>query len=284
MVRLHFSVIFFLIFSPCLLFFTGCSSDPDPDDPSAVESSVVVDEVVHVPTAEDTFAELKALYPNDTLGEELETLRALTETRSYLDLLSHTYGEKKETFPTFVDFLAAAQPDPDRYLPYLEQFIDNPTEEDVSVLHRITQDIGAGNVLLHQLIVNNEFEPLDLFLILEKQLAWGSDKNIKAWFERRFAPDRNQDVLDNVNKEEAFERFSAGLPEFVLELQKADAARIQTLFDTHGENDGTIWLAIREPLLTGQILKDFTSKQLFLMTNKQFFLRWVAGDFFVEVP
>ena len=275
MVRLHFSVIFFLIFSPCLLFFTGCSSDPDPDDPSAVESSVVVDEVVHVPTAEDTFVELKALYPNDVLGEELETLGALTETRVYLDFLSYTYGAE-EPFTTFADFLETAQPDPQRYLPYLEQFIDNPTEEDVSVLYRITQDYRAGHVLLHQLIVNNEFEPLHLFLILEKQMAYATDRDIKAWFERRFVPNRNQDNLDNPDKEGTSERFFAGLPEFALELDKADAARIQTLFDTHGENDGTIWLAIRDPLLTGQILKDFTSKRVFL--------RWVAGDFFDEMP
>ncbi len=270
MVRLHFSVIFFLIFSPCFLFFIGCGSDPEPDALLVEEPSVSIEAQPMRPlTPDETFVKLKALYPNDVLGEELETLGALTETRTYLNFLSHTYGVE-EAFLTFADFLEIAQPDPQQYLAFLEQFVEDPTEEDVSVLHNAIQDYRTGNALnykeldVRHLLGGDDGGVWLLLKFLKRQLTPLSDAEFTAWMERRVG---NQGEGND---------FLVGLDTFVVELEKSDTVRIQELFTAYGENDGTIWLAIRDPLLTGQILKDFTSKRVFL--------RWVAGDFFDEMP
>ena len=89
---------------------------------------------------------------------------------------------------------------------------------------------------------------------------------IKVWMEARFA-DMNQ---------EALQKFFIDFENFVIETEKMDAHQIQELFETHGNEEGLLWIAILEPALTGQILNDFTDTEVFL--------KWVKGEFFLKNP
>ena len=65
--------------------------------------------------------------------------------------------------------------------------------------------------------------------------------------------------------------FLAELTLYTGETERADAAHAVELLGKHGEHDALIWLALKDPVLIGYILKDFTDAEVFR--------RWIAGEF-----
>ena len=58
---------------------------------------------------------------------------------------------------------------------------------------------------------------------------------------------------------------------YVKETEQADAAFTQELLNEYGEQDALIWLALKDPVLIGYILKDFTDTHVLK--------KWMRGEF-----
>ena len=65
--------------------------------------------------------------------------------------------------------------------------------------------------------------------------------------------------------------FLAEITLYVKETERTDATRVGELLGEHGEHDTLIWIALKDPVLIGYILKDFTDPQVFL--------KWMRGEF-----
>lgn len=216
----------------------------------------------------DTFSKLKLLFPHRMLDEKFQTLRELTTTRTYLDFLSQEYPAEKP-FQTFDAFLETAPPDSQRYLPFLKEFIENPTDEDITFLHQITQGYRNANAIQHHFFFDPNPDALHIHRVMEKKIAIMENKAVREWFERRFQA-REIPPLDFL------QTVMLPIENFVIETEKEDARRIQQLFNEHGRDNGTIWLAILEPTLAGEIINNFTDAEVFVT--------WVKGDFFPDQP
>ena len=249
--RIGFS--FLLLF--CCFFFSACI-----DEVTLDVQDMLVERAAR--TADATFATLRESFEDPMLPGDFSKLHALTNTETYLNFLTQAQ-DAAVPYQTYQDFLEQAEPDPERYLPFLTQFFAEPTAEDVAVIDYLTQAYRSLRVTNYAALHNFNFAAFMTVFTTNIELGEAILRNerVVTWKERRFGEDADERS-----------RFSKELSDFGTEIEKADARRIQTLLDTYGEDDGMIWLAIREPLLLGQILKDFTDTGLFLA--------WVDGEFF----
>ena len=174
-----------------------------------------------------------------------------------MDFLVQEYQTEKP-FKTLEEYLNVAQPDPERYQPFLKEFIGKADEKDISIIHQMTLQYRCANAILYQMIQHGDIKAI--LAVLEKKLSVLDEAPVKAWLDRHI-PQR--DFFD------AFEKF-------VMETEKADTLLIQEQFEKHGKNAGILWLALRNPTLTAEILNNFT--------NTDVFLKWTDGDFFILEP
>lgn len=242
----------------------GCSEDPD-NDTTSVEK-FTAEPIPVKPTPEDTFAKLKTIFPRPIFDEEFMTLIEVTASKTYLDFLTQEYRTGKP-FKTLGDYLDVAKPDPERYKPFLKESIGKSNEEDISIVHQMTLNYRCANAIFYQMI-HGEDDGKDalkaIFAMIEKRLSVFDKAPVKAWVE-----------IHLPNQDQAKEFFIA-LEHFVIETEKKDALLIQEQFEQHGKDDGLLWLALRNPALTAEILNNFT--------NTNVFLRWTEGIFFQQNP
>ena len=258
----------FLVF---MLFVLGCHDNPTITSPIEAQSVQNQQKALEL-TQEEAFSKIKSLYPNAVLDEEFRTLKDLTTTQTYLDFLSQEYHTEKP-FQTYENFLETAQPDQERYLPFLEKFLENPSPKDIAILHQLTQQYRNFNATQYHLFFDENNDVNDAVeLVNKKGLFIMENRDLHKWLEevRLKAQEGPREAFDFLLT------FFAAFENFVIQTEKADTHAIQELFVQHGEDDGTIWLALLEPSLTGQIIKDFT--------NIEVFLNWVKGDFFLDRP
>ena len=264
---LRFRFLFLTRFLVSLALMIGCkgpASHPVIADPIEVKESEPREL-----TPEETFSKLKALFPHRMLDENFQTLQALTATRTYLDFLSQEYPTA-EAFQTYDVFLETAPPDSQRYLPFLQERLENPTDEDITTFHYITQGLRNANALQHHLVFDpNPAAFGNMHTVMEKRTTLLENKEVQKWFERHFRAGEMPPLV-------FVEKVMIPIENFVIETEKADAGRIQDLFDEHGKDDGMIWLAVLEPTLPGEIINNFT--------NVEVFVNWVKGDFFPDQP
>ena len=187
----------------------------------------------------------------------------MTNSKNYLNFLVQTYPAAVP-FETLDMFLHVAPPDPKRYEPFLREFIEVPTEEDVTNIHRMFLTYRHLNAKMHQMTHDGDI--LGTANLVFKRVEVVQKDPIKTWMADHLAD------LDQV----ALQKFFVDFENFVIETEKRDADKIQELFEKHGSEEGLLWLAILEPILTGQILNDFTDTEVFL--------KWVKGEFFLENP
>lgn len=219
--------------------------------------------VASKPMPEDVFVKLRREFPNEILDKDFDTLKEVTISKNYLDFLIQTYPAAVP-FKTLEVFLHVAPPDPERYEPFLKEFIEVPTEGDVTNIHRVLLAYRHLNAKMYQMTHDGNI--LGIANLVFKRVEVIEKDPIKAWMVDRFAD------LD----QEALQKFFTDFENFVIETEKADTRKIQELFETYGKEEGLLWLAILEPALTGQILNDFTDTEVFL--------KWVKGKFFLENP
>lgn len=240
----------------------GCSENTDDETMEEMDSTsletVITEPVQTKPTPEETFEKLKTLFPKPIFDEEFTTLSEVTASKTYLDFLSQEYRTEKP-FKTLAAYLDVAQPDPERYTPFLKEFIKNPNEKDIAIMHQITLQFRCANVMQYQMLLGGNFIEA-IFAVLEKKLGILTEKDVKAWRKLHF-PEEN---------------FANTIDDFVRETERTDTLFIQEQFEKHGKNNGILWVALRNPALTAEILNNFT--------NTDAFLKWINGDFFIEEP
>lgn len=241
----------------CIFAMNACQQeDPlQPEDSTPVNTSI--DDTPVILTPEATFAALRTTFALPRT-EYLLKLKTITEKKRYLAFLAQEYPTK-EPFHNFDEFIQATEPPRERYLPFLKTITENPTDNDVDIFHYIVEEFRKTNALLYHFRSN----PLDEFEkkfseILSKETAVFETREVQQWLEAH-----NVDVIVD---------FYLSLKAFIVELEKEDTARIQQLFNEHGEDDGTIWLAILQPTLTAHIVNNFTDIHVFK--------DWVNGELF----
>lgn len=262
---LRFTVFIFFAIALQLL---GCSEDLDNDtveemDPAS--GTLIAEPIPPKPTPEDTFTKLKMLFPKPILDGDFTTLDEVTASKTYLDFLTQEYRTGKP-FKTLADYLDVAKPDPERYNPFLKEFINKPNEEDIAIVHQMTLKYRCANVILYQMIHDGNGENVvkAILAVLEKKLSVLDEAPVKAWMEIHLPnPDQGKE-------------FFTTLEHFVTETEKKDTLFIQEQFEQHGKDDGLLWLTLRNPALTAEILSNFT--------NTDMFLKWTEGIFFQQNP
>ena len=219
-------------------------------------------------TPNETFTKLRGLFLNPMLSGNLKKLQQLTETKDYLDFLSQEYPVEKP-FQTFDAFLETVPPDSERYLLFFKKFIENLTDKDIAIIHQMVREYRNINALQYDLL-SNPNAIARIHEIADKESAILENVEVQEWLKSHFENLEMQPPLF------LLQTFVLPLKNVVIQIEKEDANRIQQPFDEHGKDDGTIWLAILEPALTGQILNDFTDTEVFL--------NWIKGEFFPDKP
>ena len=258
---LHFTT--FIVFAIAFQLL-GCSEAPD-DDTTPVET-LIAEPIPPKPTPEDTFTKLKMLFPNPILDGDFTTLGEITTSKTYLDFLTQEYRTGKP-FKTLADYLDVAKPAPERYKPFLKESIGKSSEEDIAIVHQMTLKYRCANAIMYQMLHGEDDQKNALkaiFAMIEKRLSVFDEAPVKAWMEIRLP---NQDQA---------KEFLTAFEHFVTETEREDTLLIQEQFAQHGKDDGLLWLALRNPALTAEILNNFT--------NTNTFLRWTAGNFFQQNP
>lgn len=245
----------------------GCAENTDDETMEEMDSTsletIITEPIQTKPTPEGTFEKLKTLFPKPIFDEEFTTLGEVATSKTYLDFLAQEYRTEKP-FKTLAAYLDVAQPDPERYTPFLKEFIKKPNEEDTAMVHQMTLRYRCGNATLYQMMHGGNNVLQGILAVLEKKLGILEEAPIQAWLEFRI-PDPDQ-VKD----------FFAAFENFVRETEKTDTLFIQEQIEEHGKDNGILWVALRNPALTAEVLNNFTDTAVFL--------RWIDGDFFVEEP
>ena len=233
----------------CIFAMTACQQEdplqPEDNTPVNTSTETVDNETPIIITPEATFAALRKTFKNPML-KDFQKLKEITQNEHYLAFLAQEYPTQ-EPFHNFDEFIQVVEPPRERYLPFLKTITRNPTDEDFTIFHFLVDETKESNAILYHVLLKAEnlVKILDIF---ENQLAAFESEEVQQWLEAH-----NIDIPD----------FYPSFSTFVEELEKEDAARIQQLFNEHGENNGTIWLAILHPTLTAHIIYNFTDIQAF---------------------
>ena len=240
--------------------FFACQSSPDPSvvkpEKKDIGMESGIEPVARQATPEETFEQLKRENPRNILDEDFRNLRRLVTSKTYLDFLRRTYPLENQ-YQTFDAFWKLAASHPSQYLPFLKGQLEKPDEEDAANTHLLA--------VHYRHIVTREYhgEDPDIFQDEWRKLMNGPGLNIA--FKHFVNDDRN--ALNG--GEITF--FIVELILYVEETEQTDAAIAAELLGKHGEDDGLIRLALKDPVLIGYILKDFTDTQAFR--------RWIDGEF-----
>ena len=240
--------------------FFACQSSPDPSvvkpEKGDIETESSIESVAQPPTPEETFEQLKRENPANILNEDFKTLRRLVASKTYLDFLrrNHPLEDQYRTFDAFWEIAASH---PSRYMPFLEQQLEKPDEEDAANAHLFAVHYR------HVLTREYHGEDPDTFQDELKKLLDGPGMDIAF---KHFV-DHKRNVLNGLD----LIFLTVAIKLHVEETEQTDAALAGKLLDEHGEQDALIWLALKDPVLIGYILKDFTDVQVFR--------RWMAGEF-----
>ena len=255
---------FFNRLSACLFLgislFFACQSSPDPDvvkpEKGDIEPESRIELIARPPTPEETFEQLKRENPGNILDDDFKTLRRLVASKTYLDFLrrNHPLETQYQTYDAFWEIAASH---PSRYMPFLEQTLEKPDEEDAANAHLFAVHYR------HVLTRGYHGEDPDTFQDELKELFDGPGMNIAF---KHFVDDEHN-VLNGLD----LIFFSVEIDLYVRKIEQADAALAGELLDKHGEQDALIWLALEDPVLIGYILKDFTDTEVFR--------KWMTGEF-----
>ena len=240
--------------------FLACQSSPDPSvlEPQRenIDTEDGIEPIARPPTIEETFEHLKRENPGDILDEGFKTLRRLVTSKTYLDFLRRDHPIK-DNYQTFDEYWQITASHPSLYLPFLEKHLEKPDEDDAANVHLFAEH--------HRRTIIREYHGEDPERFQEEwgKLVKGPGVDIAL---RHFVDDKRNAV-------DTFRLifFLMKVTFYVEETEQADAALAEELLNEHGEQDTPIWLALKNPVLIGYILKDFTDAQVFL--------KWMRGEF-----
>ena len=195
--------------------------------------------------AEDTFEALRRKHPTVILDDNFVTLREVTASDIYMEFLTQEYPTD-EPFQTYAAYLQVAPPDPGRYLPFLETWIGEPTDDDIAAVHRMTERFRETNISV--------FVGIDV-------------RNVRTVFEKRLGVLEEAPVDEFLKRHhlEETKHFANAFEAFVAETEAADARWLHKQFEErHGIHSGMLWSVLQKPALIGELMQHFSSKDLFL--------------------
>ena len=253
-----------LLLFASVFYFTGCGDAPsDIVAPSGEETRMQVETGAAKPIAtepiatepkraERTFARLRNQFPQPIVDADFTLLRKVVNSDTYLAFLTAEYPTD-EPFQTFEAYLEDAPPDEERYLPFLKQWVGNPTPEDVEVVQWMTGKYRELNLHIFRIEFRQVDQQGDAFQELDQV------------FEKLA-------VIAKDPREEAFMRryklqggFERAFEDFVAATEREDARWLHEQFEAqNGIDEGLLWAALRKPALIGDILQHFSSTDVFL--------------------
>ena len=257
-----------LLLFASVFYFTGCGdAPPDIVAPKSEETRMQVETGAAKPIAtepiatepiatepklaERTFARLRNQFPQPIVDADFTLLRNVVNSDTYLAFLTAAFPTD-EPFQTFEAYLEDAPPDTERYRPFLEKWVGNPTPEDVEVIQWMTRQYRELNVHLFRIeFRQGVVEEGDIFQeaaqMFEKLAVMAEDPRVEAFMTRHAL----QDDL----------AFAA----FVAATEREDARWLHEQFEAqNGIDEGLLWAALRKPALIGDILQHFSSTDVFL--------------------
>ena len=243
----------------CLIVFTFFSCGPSGTNPKDKNAA-------HERLCKETFTKLRDMFPYPILNENFKTLKKVTSSKVYLDFLKQAYPTGKP-FQTLDEFVEAALPSDGRYQNFLNTHLETPTDADLRGIHQLALIYRRSNIMMLHETMQAELtkKPLDLqAAMMEKTLATSKKPVSDWWYSSELSKKEEAQMLS----------FFLGFDYLVTETEKTDTDWIQAQFEKHGQANGMLWIAIRKPILTGEILTNFSSTDLFLA--------WVSQKFILQ--
>lgn len=234
----------FTSFVICLILFQffGCIED--------VDITTIIEDIDATPPEIIIFEKLR----NDFDGSlenhgDFTGFRNITISQTYLDFLVEMYPTE-EPVQTLEEYFQTAPPDAERYTPFLKRWINNPTEEDIALMHRINVNYREANLSVFNATNQSKQQgALSIRLFFEKRIGIMSDSRTKAFIKHYQIP---------------LVEFVEGVEKFVGETENEDAIWLNEQIEKYGIDNGLLWSAIRKPALIGEILQNFSSIDIFL--------------------
>lgn len=262
----------------CILDSTAVSDDR--------ASSRNAEEAARQSRRSEVFEELRRMFPNPILDEDFKTLKQVTRSKVYLDYLKSEFPTG-EPFETLEAFMNVAPPPVERYRNFLNKHFENVTEMDFLGIHQLTLiDRRVNMMLLSSKKTGNAkygraATQLSSFKLLPDHLRrrletidpttiWSfrlKRDHARLLWESRF---READRAER-------RRFISLRTQFAVETEKADTDWIQAQFETHGQDEGLLWIAVENPILIGEIITNFPPPRT------ELFLTWVEQTFILKM-
>ncbi len=269
-------------FTLSVFFILGSSAISD-DQASSKDAEEAARQLIR---RSEVFAELRRMFPNPILDEDFKTLKQVTRSKVYLDYLKSEFPTD-EPFETLEAFINVAPPPVEKYRDFLNKHFENVTEADFLGIHQLTLLERRANMMLlasHE-TGNAKYRrassQLSAFKLLPDHLRrkletidpttiWSfrlKRDHARLLWESRF---READGTEQ-------RRFIDFRMQFALETEKADTDWIQAKFETYGQNEGLLWIAVENPILIGEIIANFPPPRT------ELFLTWVEQTFIFKL-
>lgn len=210
------------------------------------------------PTENAVFKALREKYKNPILDEDFKTLKKITSSKTYLDFLKQEYPADKP-FKGLAAFIKVAPPATKRYEDYLNKIFKKPTDEDFIGIHRLTLAYRRANVMMTQ--ASQTQNRKDMQTAIQERIQAITKEPIRTWWKSRFSESDRAQLMGFLTR---FEKF-------VVETEKADTLWIREHIEKHGRGSGMLWVAIRKPILIGEILNNFPNMESFLSWVEKYF-------------
>ncbi len=245
----------FVVLGVChILLFFSCSGETDgtlkPED-TAEETATGTDaEVLY----EQTFKALQQAYPSPILDHRFETLHRISSDPVYLDFLKSAYPDVlHQDFQTFVK---NSPPNAEVYEVVWHKHFGKPTQTDIVRVHRLHLIFQKARISIYHGTDQRAAEDKIISAVQEEPL-W-------RWVVKHFR--------DN---EEGFEAFDADFQRLSRDIELRNIITINKTLEDQRDNgrsdDGFIWLMLKEPVMMGEVLENFTDTVIFL--------KWLKGEF-----
>ena len=277
------STILRVTFFTLSVFFFILGSSAISDDQA---SSRNAEEAVHQSRRSEVFAELRRMFPGPILDEDFKTLKQVTRSKVYLDYLKSEFPTD-EPFETLEAFINVAPPPVERYQNFLNKHFEKVSEADFLGIHQLTLLERRANMMLLSAKETGNAKyrrastQLSSFKLLPDHLRrrletidpttiWSfrlKRDHARFLWESRF---READEAERM-------RFIDLRMQFAVETEKADTDWIQAKFETHGQDEGLLWIAVENPILIGEIIANFPPPRT------ELFFPWVEQTFILKL-
>lgn len=227
------------------------------------------------PTAleQAAFARLRQKFPGDILDANLQTFRKLAKSPEYLTFLAAAYPDAApvKAFGAIIDFekiINRILPPKERYLPFYREQFNVASVDEVTAAEHFLVHFEVTGAWMHSAYKeggdlpnserNGEFVPSPR--TGPRLMATSAAREM---LERRFGIDATR-KLTGAEYTLLIRYFKMPLLS-VAETHRAEDRRwIKAVFEKHGTAEGSLWIALQDPLLFNRIFYAFTTDETFL--------------------